>query len=354
MENYEVVLEHHGVKGMKWGVRRYQNKDGSLTPRGKRRLGIGESISGYFKKRKAESVKKKAAAEKQKVEDEERKKIEDAETKKAAVLKSRSAKALYENADLFTTDELRTAKARLELERDIARLSPEEVDSGQKFADKFIKTSGNIANMVDSGSKMYNNVAKVYNALYGNAHGKSLSLISDKVMSKVDKMKDETERLNAEVAYREAKKKHSGEKSAIERMKEETDKINTETKNIAAKTANSKVKDAAYEYAQSKKMPDDGGSYDKKSPGNSDTETVKAYSSAKGTKESVYSSGQSFVSGLLGGGSSDKSSYGSKTTSDISSRDVILGRSEVERYSKYKVFVDPLSGRTTIDVTPED
>ena len=28
---------HHGVKGMKWGVRRYQNKDGSLTPVGKKR-----------------------------------------------------------------------------------------------------------------------------------------------------------------------------------------------------------------------------------------------------------------------------------------------------------------------------
>lgn len=28
-------LYHHGVKGQKWGVRRYQNKDGSLTPMGK-------------------------------------------------------------------------------------------------------------------------------------------------------------------------------------------------------------------------------------------------------------------------------------------------------------------------------
>lgn len=30
-------LYHHGIKGMKWGVRRYQNKDGSLTPAGKKR-----------------------------------------------------------------------------------------------------------------------------------------------------------------------------------------------------------------------------------------------------------------------------------------------------------------------------
>lgn len=40
MPEYVIVngeLRHAGIKGMKWGVRRYQNKDGSLTPAGKKR-----------------------------------------------------------------------------------------------------------------------------------------------------------------------------------------------------------------------------------------------------------------------------------------------------------------------------
>ena len=36
-------LYHHGIKGMKWGIRRYQNADGSLTDAGKRRARRKES-----------------------------------------------------------------------------------------------------------------------------------------------------------------------------------------------------------------------------------------------------------------------------------------------------------------------
>lgn len=46
------VICHHGILGMKWGVRRYQNKDGSLTPAGRKKY-ITEEGKGVHKREKS-------------------------------------------------------------------------------------------------------------------------------------------------------------------------------------------------------------------------------------------------------------------------------------------------------------
>lgn len=54
-------LTHYGVKGMRWGVRRYANKDGTLTPAGKRRLSGLDKSQKYDetgKRRSAKSIAK--------------------------------------------------------------------------------------------------------------------------------------------------------------------------------------------------------------------------------------------------------------------------------------------------------
>ena len=60
------VLEHHGILGQKWGVRRYQNEDGSLTAAGRKRYSDGEADSSVGGKIKAAIQRHKQAREEKK------------------------------------------------------------------------------------------------------------------------------------------------------------------------------------------------------------------------------------------------------------------------------------------------
>lgn len=59
------VIIHAGIKGMKWGIRRYQNKDGSLTPAGRKRYSQNsvEEHEDYKKAHAKTSVKSMSNAE---------------------------------------------------------------------------------------------------------------------------------------------------------------------------------------------------------------------------------------------------------------------------------------------------
>ena len=66
----QYVLVHSGIKGMKWGVRRYQNPNGSLTPAGKRRY--RQDVSDYNTSKEGKKNPKHADLRKEKKEDKRR------------------------------------------------------------------------------------------------------------------------------------------------------------------------------------------------------------------------------------------------------------------------------------------
>jgi hypothetical protein len=62
MENNE--LQHWGIKGQRWGHRRYQHKDGSLTPAGRKRYADDDSDDRPAYQKQMDAVRREMAAEK--------------------------------------------------------------------------------------------------------------------------------------------------------------------------------------------------------------------------------------------------------------------------------------------------
>lgn len=53
---YNDYIQHHGILGMHWGIRRYQNPDGSLTAEGAKRYGSKENFERFQKVSRAASI----------------------------------------------------------------------------------------------------------------------------------------------------------------------------------------------------------------------------------------------------------------------------------------------------------
>ena len=99
-------LYHYGIPGQKWGIRRYQNKDGSLTPAGRKRAA---KLEEQYKKVTGRNIKKQLA---------------------------KKPKSVSE----MTNEELKSKATRLRLENDLTReentyksLHPAQVSKGRKF-----------------------------------------------------------------------------------------------------------------------------------------------------------------------------------------------------------------------------
>ena len=79
---YEEFLAHHGILGQKWGVRRFQNKDGSLTAKGRSRYSDGDNEGSRSTKSGTSSKSTRSAEEGKKGLTDEQK----AKLKKAAII----------------------------------------------------------------------------------------------------------------------------------------------------------------------------------------------------------------------------------------------------------------------------
>ena len=157
---YNNQIWHWGVKGMKWGVRRYQNADGSLTDAGKRRY--SNDVAANAKKKKDNRLPEEGLNDPNRwvKEDRERtKRVVDSGNQMAGNLKTLNDKSMRIQArrtpkmDLsnMTDQEMREQINRAMLERQYDDMfNPKKVYSGREAVSDTLEIAGSVLAITSS------------------------------------------------------------------------------------------------------------------------------------------------------------------------------------------------------------
>lgn len=147
-----LTLEHHGIKGQKWGVRRYQDYAKGEKSKG---VFIGDKKTpSKRQQRKAEKLKKKKFAEVQKARakaEAEKKAKQEQEKKNEKIreklLTSRDPEFIAKHMHLLSNQELNERISRLKSEEKMKELASKKKKTGEQYIDSVLKW-GNKANDV--------------------------------------------------------------------------------------------------------------------------------------------------------------------------------------------------------------